>query len=802
MLEWSDTLTSFQTAERVLGSDEPLSQKLDSLTAILRERVGQGHCILLLEKTHGEKLSLDAVKDETHVLLVSSEDMNDFSEFKVLSGREAAFFLSKIGISKDIEAHYCAVAPLISGSTALGVLCLCRERPFSDKEMAEFSLFSDQIANALHSEILKTSIVSLDRIEGEGPQILREYYETVIHTVEDMIFILNAEGKFVFTNKRAKEIMGESIIGKHFGDFLVPEHKELVKKEFKKRLSGTISSPYKIQVFDKDGEKRWLEISGVPLLREGKVVGACGNARDVTEKIQLDRQRQHLTSIANDILQRKNLSEIMDTVVRAIHDHCGFGRVIISLLDETLEATDLAFAGLTEEEQKRALKRHLSAEQRRSILSERFRVGQSYYIPHDQTPWDTLGVESKLKPEQMKNWHPDDFLFIPLHGENKRVIGLISVDDPTDGKAPTPESLAPVELFATQAAIAIENAKLYKKIREHAALLESRVEERTQKSRAFLETTYRLRETTSWEKGMKIILEGITKAFGFENAELFLKNEARGVLENIATIGTEKKDSIPLNDMEYVAAQCVAKGKPMNIKHASTDERVKKQIEPVMESFAWIPIMTQNEVVGAISVYNLTSRNPILDEDVDDLLLFASQAAHFVETTRRLISPAVEKTLTTEMKYRIAPGESYLIESTKISEAFEIFVDAVTHGIQGFSICRRHPKKVRKEYGLQKTPILWLSTIETEESVDPKDLAKINHMFNEFLKRATDSVLLLEGIEYLVIQNSFEKVVKALHSLNDYVIISNSRLLLPVNPRTLSEKELSLLEKEFQVLKK
>jgi hypothetical protein len=375
------------------------------------------------------------------------------------------------------------------------------------------------------------------------------------------------------------------------------------------------------------------------------------------------------------------------------------------------------------------------------------------------------------------------------------------VDDPTDGKAPTEVSLAPVELFATQAAIAIENARLYGQISQYAELLESKVVERTYKREALLETNYKLRETTSWEKGMKIIIEGISKGFRFENAEIFLINEARNVLENIAVLGPERKQDVPLSDLDYVAAQCVAEKIPINITQASTNHRVKKQIQPVLESFAWVPILTQEEVLGVISVFNGTSGVPVSHEELDDLLLFANQAAHFVESTRFLINPAVEKTLKSEMKYSLDMGESYLIEGPQPIESFDIFLDCVTHGIQGFSICRTHPKKMRQKYGLKKTPILWLSTSGAENTIDPKDLAKINHIINEFLKRASDSIVLLEGIEYLIIQNDFERVIKTIHSLNDYITISNSRLLVPVNPMTLSEKELSILEKEFRIFK-
>lgn len=810
----SNDLRPFQTAERISASDEPLSTKLDNLVQIIQDRV-RGHVILLLRNEY-----MEFVKEggkPNHAIVGISLEPEDFQKYyqaepKILSKKETSSFFAEMGVSdRDgiSRAAHAVVTPLVSGDMMSGIFCMYGETPFSDKEIAEFHLISSQIANAIHFHLLEWKGPKYI-LQDEGStqvnttremQFLKDYYETMISTSEDMIFIIDLSGTFVFANRKAKEVMGEATMGKHFEEIVVPEHRELARKEFGKRMQGEVSPMYKIQVFNAHGEKLWLEISGTPLFRKGKVVGTCGSARDITEKMQIEQQRQQLTLIANNILQRKNLDAILDTVTHAIHDHCGYGRVVISLLDETFEATNLAFAGLTEEEKAKAFRRHLSPKQRKSILSEKFKVGESYYIPHDQTPWEEMGVESKLKPEQMKDWHPDDFLFIPLYGPQKRVIGLISVDDPADGKAPTAESLAPVELFATQAAIAIENARLYEEISRHAEVLESRVDERTRKREALLETSFQLRETTSWDKGMTIILEGIAKGFGFENAELFLINEARHALENIAVLGREKKEDIPIDDEAYVAVQCVNQKEPINVQGASSDHRVKKQIEPILENFAWVPIMTQNEVLGAISVYNKKSGAPVSDEELEDLLLFANQAAHFVESTRFLISPAVEKTLKSAMKYHIEPGESCLIESHDPVEAFEIFKDAVTHGIQGFSICRTHPKKVRGKYQLERTPILWLSTIETGDSVDPKDLAKINHLVNQFLKRATDSIVLLEGIEYLIIQNNFEKVIKALNSLNDYITISGSRLLVPVSPKTLSEKELSILEKEFRVYK-
>jgi signal transduction histidine kinase len=68
-----------------------------------------------------------------------------------------------------------------------------------------------------------------------------------------------------------------------------------------------------------------------------------------------------------------------------------------------------------------------------------------------------------------------------------RVIGILSVDDPVDGRKPTQASLAPLELFIGLAALALESARLFKQldsarneVREHASQLEKKVEERSQ----------------------------------------------------------------------------------------------------------------------------------------------------------------------------------------------------------------------------------------------------------------------------------------------------------------------------------
>ncbi|MFQ6088175.1 MAG: DUF835 domain-containing protein [Candidatus Methanofastidiosia archaeon] len=179
------------------------------------------------------------------------------------------------------------------------------------------------------------------------------------------------------------------------------------------------------------------------------------------------------------------------------------------------------------------------------------------------------------------------------------------------------------------------------------------------------------------------------------------------------------------------------------------------------------------------------------------LILSALIIAHTTTKHRLFLKPVEERGEKTKLLYNLEKGNSYLIKEPKVEKSLEIFSNLVHNGIQGILITRIPPKRVRKTYDLKKTPILWLSTIEQRESVDPQNLEKIVYLVSDFLKNAKDSLVMLQGIEYLTIENDFHYVIRAIHFLNDSVILQNSRFLLTIDPKTLSERELNFLEREF-----
>jgi diguanylate cyclase (GGDEF)-like protein/PAS domain S-box-containing protein len=62
-------------------------------------------------------------------------------------------------------------------------------------------------------------------------------------------------------------------------------------------------------------------------------------------------------------------------------------------------------------------------------------------------------------------WHPMDALFAPMYSVSGTLVGVLSVDLPEGGRRPDEVQCALLEMYATQAGIAIDNARLVARVR-------------------------------------------------------------------------------------------------------------------------------------------------------------------------------------------------------------------------------------------------------------------------------------------------------------------------------------------------
>ena len=145
-------------------------------------------------------------------------------------------------------------------------------------------------------------------------------------------------------------------------------------------------------------------------------------------------------------------------------------------------------------------------------------------------------------------------------------------------------------------------------------------------------------------------------------------------------------------------------------------------------------------------------------------------------------------------------GSSYLFTDQGVPRAFEAFKRLLAEGRRGLVITRAHPSRVQQEHALD-CPVMWIAKSTKASSgvlsLEPTRLMKMHGTISDFVKANKGAVILLDGLEYLITENGFSPVMKAIQLTNEEVAMNGAFLLVPVDSRTLETQQLGYLEREF-----
>jgi hypothetical protein len=148
---------------------------------------------------------------------------------------------------------------------------------------------------------------------------------------------------------------------------------------------------------------------------------------------------------------------------------------------------------------------------------------------------------------------------------------------------------------------------------------------------------------------------------------------------------------------------------------------------------------------------------------------------------------------------QLESGFNYLIEEPQPKRSFEFFKAKVGKGAKGLCISTSYPKKIIEEYGLHGTTVYWLSELEFDnQSLHPRRLDfEVTRAIQNFVKSNPSSVLIIDGVEFLILINGFERVMTFIKKMNDIMSATASTLITSINPSAFSEEKLSIIEREF-----
>jgi methyl-accepting chemotaxis protein len=188
-----------------------------------------------------------------------------------------------------------------------------------------------------------------------------------------------------------------------------------------------------------------------------------GQMNTVEMQQSAQQQIKEVLRLSDLVRTGQSLNEIGSQIASSIARLTGFNSIVISRVEERYIRA-FAFAGISEEDQRTLLNSDDTLEDFMKFLRQEFRISHSYYISHKHTIPSaniTIVYNMSMDDYQAGGWHPDDLLFVPLYSpREQRLLGFISLDNPLDRQIPSQERIELIELFAVQAALAIDNAQL------------------------------------------------------------------------------------------------------------------------------------------------------------------------------------------------------------------------------------------------------------------------------------------------------------------------------------------------------
>lgn len=261
---------------------------------------------------------------------------------------------------------------------------------------------------------------------------------------------------------------------------------------------------------------------------------------------------QCVVEIGASLRLQTDTDTLLKRVVTATCKALRFRRAVLYLNDGSGLFRVAATSGVVVEEAAYLQEHPLSGSVVARIIDEHYRISDSYFLPIEAPIWQdpefassffvvdpsaptlTSVSRSRRTPESNSAWHSEDLLLVPLVSGDNQLLGFLTPDSPQNGLRPTIETMTVLELFANQAAVVIEGARLYSDLR--GAVRQARESERV-KNNFLMTASHELRTPLTAVQGYLELLGDYGETLDEASRARFIQNARRGCDELVLLLG-------------------------------------------------------------------------------------------------------------------------------------------------------------------------------------------------------------------------------------------------------------------------
>jgi PAS domain S-box-containing protein len=533
--------------------------------------------------------------------------------------------------------------PLLYRDTLVGVINVVHtdgRATFTEHDAHTLRLFANQAAIAIENARLHEAAQREIHERQQTESTLRQresQYRRIVETATEGIWALDADNRTTFVNGTMADMLGHSaqeLLGRSLFDFIAEEDRPRSAAAMERRRQGVAEQIERVFV-RKDGTRLVALANISPIYGEsGQYAGSFGMLTDITARRQAEqtladrtRQLDALRLVSEEITRELDLDRLLGLITqRAIDLVAGMGGGVYLWDEATQLVIPHTYHGAADSRGKfprrlgEGLVGHV-ARARQGMIVNDYRAAS---FAHPRT-LDASGISAVLA---------EPLLY------RERLLGVIAVHHEGGARVFTAQDQETLRLFATQAAIAIENARLFASA-QHELTERARAEEalsaRTRQLEAARRTTIDITRELNLSALLDLLVDQAVDLIAVRSGTLFLWDDAAGTLASRVTSGLgEWFGDVRLALGEGVAGAVAQQRMGLIVNdYRSSPHTIPWFVERTdVTAVLGEPLLYRDRLVGVILLRDRRDRQSFTADDQGLLRLFAAQAAIAIENAQ------------------------------------------------------------------------------------------------------------------------------------------------------------------------
>jgi len=457
-----------------------------------------------------------------------------------------------------------------------------------------------------------------------------ERYRDLVENSEALIYTHDPEGKLLSVNRAMVRHLGyslaEELLGRKLSEFVASDVLHL----FDAYLNTVMKDGHAeglMKLLTRGGEERFFEYRN-SLRAEGLARPIVhGIAHDVTERMQVERalakrtrRMQTLRTITLEITRELDLKTLLGLITRRAAALLGAASGAVYLWDETAQVLS-AQAVYSLGEWTRGKSLRLGEEIAGTVAQRR----------------DGMIVNDYETSPHASSFFLERAGFTAVVAEplvyHDRLIGVLTVNNEGTWQLFSEEDRNLLGILAADAAIAIENARLYSALADSKRRLEE-----------LYELGVAMQEDRTLRAGLDLILKGAQTVLRFDRMNILIADPDGTRLSAVASLGTEEPIEqiyVPVGPEGGGIAKAFLERKDIVWEGAGPVPEEWRLAPPYSEikafrsrCFVIVPLIVRGAAIGVLGADKKFSQEAIPSETIHLLKIFAAQAAITIDDAR------------------------------------------------------------------------------------------------------------------------------------------------------------------------